>query len=452
MSMDDLTPDAAVQHVLLPLPPGCGCAGTASRQAAAFHIWRRRALFSGKQDPKGRRRRLSDMPQHVGVQHGAQLQGHITLRERLPSRAGLTNVCSILLMSRMLASVNSTSAPLQVSVLIVLNTADEGAATASVCVNVLPLSLDSGLLRRMVNASASLTCIQTAAATKQLPDRPAGSSAAGPVAATSGTSTFSMAPRFSFRLAVDCGHVDMLVDGTRLATLEWQELQVSGSSAPVAARSQRQGAATLKSERALSRAPSASSVSSLAASKAAKQHPGNAGLDGRPAASSKRGQAARGAGCRSDTSSCNLMLSLQDWQLLDHLASTPAQRCAIGSNYSAAATSGPAGQPPLPEGQPRHRGMQSASSLGNLPAPRAQAGNSVNILLVRQLQPAMAAQHSGLTKLQLSTLGSAARLWAGTGSDVDSAAEVPLSRRPSARSTPEAAAPSQVGGRPLLFI
>ena len=113
MSMDDLTPDAAVQHVLLPLPPGCGCAGTASRQAAAFHIWRRRALFSGKQDPKGRRRRLSDMPQHVGVQHGAQLQGRITLRKRLPSRAGLTNVCRILRMARMLASVNSTSAPLQ---------------------------------------------------------------------------------------------------------------------------------------------------------------------------------------------------------------------------------------------------------------------------------------------------------------------------------------------------
>ena len=244
----------------------------------------------------------------------------------------------------------------------------------------------------------------------------------------------------------------MLVEGTRLATLEWQELQVSGSTIQPAARSQRQGAATPKSERALSRAPSASSVSSLAASKAARQHPGSAGpVRASPAAASQGGQVAHGTAGRSSTSTCNLMLSLQDWQLLDHMASTPAQCCAIGSNYSAAATPRTPGRPPSPEGEPRHRGMHSASSFGNLPAPQSQTGNSVSILLVRQPQPAAAAQHSGLTKLQLSTLGSATKSWAGAGSDVDSAAELPLSRRPSARSTPEAAAPAQVRGRPTLF-
>lgn len=74
----DLTPDAAVLHVLLPLPAGCGCAGIASRQAAAFHIWRKRALSGGSAASRPRRRRLFEMPQHVAGQHGAQLQGHIT--------------------------------------------------------------------------------------------------------------------------------------------------------------------------------------------------------------------------------------------------------------------------------------------------------------------------------------------------------------------------------------
>jgi hypothetical protein len=438
VSVDDLTPDAAVQHVLLPLPPGCGCAGTASRQAAAFHIWRRRALFSSKQDPKRRRRRLSDMPQHVGVQHGAQLQGHITFRKCLPN-AELTHVC------RFACGTPQKWIHFRLTASNVHAAAEDGATTASVCVNVLPLSLDSGLLRRMVNASASRACSQTAAATQQQPDRRAGSPAASDSAAASDTSPFGMAPRFSFRLAVDCGHVDMLVEGTRLATLEWQGLQVSGSTTQPTARSQRQGAATPNFERALSRAASASSVSSLAPSKAAKQHPGPSRAG--PVAATQGGQAARGAVCRSSTSSCNFMLNLQDWQLLDHMASTPAQRCAIGSNYSAAAAPRTPGRPPSPEGEPRHRGMHSASSFGSLPAPQSQTGNSVSILLVRQPRPAAAAQHSGLTKLQLSTLGSAAKNWAGAGSDVDSAAEVPLSRRPSARSTPEAAAPVQVGGQ-----
>jgi hypothetical protein len=88
IGVDDLTPAAPVKHVLLPLPSGCGCAGTVSRQAAAFQLWRQHSLYSSRPDPKWRRRRLSDMPQHVGSQPGAQLQGHITFGERLPLPGG----------------------------------------------------------------------------------------------------------------------------------------------------------------------------------------------------------------------------------------------------------------------------------------------------------------------------------------------------------------------------
>ena len=224
---------------------------------------------------------------------------------------------------------------------------EEGATTASVRINVLPLSLDSGLLRRMATLSANKHIrSQRAAAMQQQVDSAAGTSAAGHSTGGSEPTSSGMTSRSSFRLAVDCGHVDMLVAGTRLATLQWQELQVSGSATQPAAHDQRQATATLKSVRSLSRPPSAPSMSSLARPAGSMTGLNGAGAAGR----TKGGQAAGGAGNSSNDGSCSLMLSLQDWQLLDHLASTPAQRCAVGSNSSAAATPRLPGQPPSPAG------------------------------------------------------------------------------------------------------
>jgi len=83
VGLEDLAPDAAVPHVMLPLPArGCGCAGEASRAAAAFGAWRRRAAAGetgGRRLAQQQHRRICDTPQHLGGLPGAQLQGHVTL-------------------------------------------------------------------------------------------------------------------------------------------------------------------------------------------------------------------------------------------------------------------------------------------------------------------------------------------------------------------------------------
>lgn len=266
--------------------------------------------------------------------------------------------------------------------------------------------------------------------------------------------------RFSVRLAVDCGHVDMLLDGTKLATLTWQELQVSSVSSvsrarlPAAACDNPLGRQGLPTASRLARGSSAARPPSsrcfgLAEGSPQKQQGGSTA-----AAGSRFAAGSGGAACPYDAcggSSTRMSLRLTDWQLLDHLAESPAHQCAIGSNCAVSAAAH-AAQPLSPQrGRPGaaahrgHSGMQSVSSLQPEAAPAAQQqrppeGNSLSITLVRHaaLPPP---QPSGLTRQQLRALGgSIGKPLQGAGSDMDSACEPPPSRQSSLQPAADGAA------------
>lgn len=84
-------------------------------------------------------------------------------------------------------------------------------------VNVLAASVDSGLLRRVLQHCRG----DTAARCDGNPTAP--STAPALVAADNGRR-----PRRSLklRLAADCGHVSVLAEGTRLATVTWHHMEV----------------------------------------------------------------------------------------------------------------------------------------------------------------------------------------------------------------------------------
>ena len=126
--------------------------------------------------------------------------------------------------------------------------------------------------------------------------------------------------RFRFNLALECGHVDLLLTGAKLATLTWQQARV-------------------EAER-LSPAAAAAAGDSLVE-------------DASTACMASR-----------------ITLRLRDWQLLDQLCSSPAYRCAVGSceppaDHHAAAAAGHGSE---------------ASSGGN----NGQGGNMICIAVVRR--------------------------------------------------------------------
>lgn len=231
VGVDDPASDAAVRHVLRPLPPSMRrCAGPAAREAAAFAAWRRRAAGGANRARRPAcRGRLADTAPHHAFRAGSQLGGHFVVTDKEVS--------------------------------------------AVVRVNVLAASVDSGLLRRILLACCPEAAGAGAAAASG-PERPPGVSshqstgspfeAAGAVpfstltpaadealaVAVDGkspladaTTAFSegenaaghvhlqpmrLQPQRSVKLqlAADCGHVDLLAEGTRLATITWHHLEV----------------------------------------------------------------------------------------------------------------------------------------------------------------------------------------------------------------------------------
>lgn len=96
-------------------------------------------------------------------------------------------------------------------------------------VNVLAASVDSGLLRRVLQHCRG----DTAARCDGNPTVP--STAPALVAADNGPGAPRRRPRRSLklRLAADCGHVSVLAEGTRLATVTWHHMEVPPPLAPL---------------------------------------------------------------------------------------------------------------------------------------------------------------------------------------------------------------------------
>ncbi len=356
--------------------------------------------------------------------------------------------------------------------------AEAGETAASLRVNVLPLSIDSGFLRRVAEAVAARCRIAEAEAADagrqpvsaavgvpaaRRPADSAGASGGATRGGGGGGDRCDAACRVSVRLAVDCGHVDMLLDGTKLATLTWQELQVSSVSRvsrarlPAAACDNPLGWQGLPPASRLARGSSAACPPSsrcfgLAEGSPQKQQGGSTTAAGSRFAAGSGGAACPCEACRG--SSTRMSLRLTDWQLLDHLAESPAHRCAIGSNCAVSAAAH-AAQPLSPQrGRPwgagaathrGHSGMQSVSSLQPEAVPAVQQqrppeGNSLSITLVRHdaLPPP---QPSGLTRQQLRALGgSIGKPRQGAGSDMDSACEPLPSRQSSLQPAADGAA------------